>query len=130
VRPDLVDLAAARMPHPVGLHYYWEPISPLRLQHNEGAHYPALNIIITIPYIEAELGDEGFANATSTILKDHDCVMMPHSAFGNRWRAARNAEGRDGRRGKRGKRFTNHRFFIFFGWRTFSTRAEFVRLGE
>jgi len=56
--------------------------------------------------------------------------MMPHSAFGNRWRAARNAEGRDGRRGKRGKRFTNHRFFIFFGWRTFYTRAEFVRLGE
>src|SRR5258707_12884724 len=118
------------MPHPVGLHYYWEPISPLRLQHNEGAHYPALNIIITIPYIEAELGDEGFANATSTILKDNDCVMMQHSAFGKRWRSTRNPEGRNDPPRKRGKGFTNHRFLIFFGSPTCSTFPDLVSLRE
>ena len=127
MRLKLVDPAAARMPHKVGLHYYWEPICPLWLQHNEGAHYKALNIIIAIPYIEPELGDEGFANAAPAVLKHHDCVMMPHSAFGNRWRAGRDAYGRAGSRGKRGKRFTNHRFFIFFGWRTCYTRAECMR---
>src|SRR5262249_58521438 len=105
VRLNLVDRAAARMPYLVGPHYDRQFVCLHRLQHNEGTHYIALNIIGAVPYIEPVLSDKRIADSSPAILKYDDCVMISYSACRNCWRAGSHAEGSARRRGEGAERW-------------------------